>query len=41
MLTIECGLDKIVSNKVIREFHEKCDSEDKTFIKYDDCTHNI
>ena len=41
LLTIECGQDKIVSNKAMREFHEKCGSVDKTLISYENCCHNI
>ena len=41
LLTIECGMDKQVSNKAIRSFYEKCKSIDKTIINYDEVDHNI
>lgn len=41
LLTIECGMDKQVSNKAIRSFYEKCKSIDKTIINYDEVEHNI
>ena len=34
LLTLECELDKNVSNPAIEKFHSGCKSEDKTIIRY-------
>ena len=40
LLMIECGQDKIVCNKAIREFFQNCKSTNKTFQSFEDVGHD-